>query len=90
MHARPWWAGVAITLPAKALPMSLYESDLTQFVRELMDKNPELKQLQKTNRATWWDKTLDAEELRRQEESAAPKQAYAYFPLPKVETKAEK
>lgn len=63
--------------------MPMYESDITQFVRELLEKNPRLKDLQKNNRATWWDKKLDLPELQRQEESAAPKQAYAYFPLPK-------
>ena len=39
--------------------MAMYESDITQFVRELLDKNPQLKELQKNNRATWWDKKLD-------------------------------
>ena len=61
----------------------MYESDITKFVRDLMDKNPELKELQKTNRATWWDKKQNPEELKSQEESVAPKQPYAYFPLPK-------
>lgn len=63
--------------------MTMYESDITRFVRELMDKNPQLKELQKANRATWWDKKLDQPELKRQQESEAPKQPYAYFPLPK-------
>jgi Protein of unknown function (DUF3460) len=63
--------------------MAQYESDITQFMRELMDKQPELKVLQQKNRATWWDKKLDLTELKRQEASEAPKQAYAYFPLPK-------
>ena len=65
----------------------MYESDITKFVRDLMDQNPELKELQKTNRATWWDKKQNLDELKCQEQSAAPKQAYAYFPLPKAETK---
>ena len=64
----------------------MYESDITKFVRDLMDKNPEWIELQKTNRATWWDKKQNPEEIKRQEESAAPKQPYAYFPLP-TETK---
>jgi hypothetical protein len=63
--------------------MAQYESDITQFMRELMDKQPELKVLQQKNRATWWDKKLDLPELKRQEASEAPKQPYAYFPLPK-------
>lgn len=65
--------------------MATYESDITQFIRELLDRNPQLKELQKNNRATWWDKKQDLQELKRQEESEAPKQAYAYFPLPKGE-----
>lgn len=60
----------------------MYESDITKFVRDMMENSPELRELQKTNRATWWDKKQNLEELKRQEESAAPKQAYAYFPLP--------
>jgi len=65
--------------------MANYESDITQFVRDMMEKNPLLQDLQKKNRATWWDKKLDLQELKRQEESEAPKLAYAYFPLPKNE-----
>ena len=64
----------------------MYESDITKFVRDLMDKQPELKELQKANRATWWDKKQSLEEQKRNDESAAPKQGYAYFPLPKVES----
>ena len=65
--------------------MAEYESDITRFMRDMMEKDPQLLELQKKNRATWWDKKLDLPELKRQEESAAPKQAYAYFPLPKAE-----
>ena len=67
--------------------MAMYESDITKFVRELMEANPQLRELQKTNRATWWDKKLDLQELKNQDDSAAPKQAYAYFPLPREEAK---
>lgn len=67
--------------------MAMYESDITKFVRELMEENPQLRELQKTNRATWWDKKLDLQELENHDASAAPKQAYAYFPLPKEEAK---
>jgi hypothetical protein len=50
-----------------------------------MDKNPELKVLQEKNRATWWDRKLDLDQLKRNEASEAPKAPYAYFPLPTVE-----
>jgi hypothetical protein len=67
----------------ESLAMAQYESDVTQFIRELLEKKPELKVLQQQNRATWWDKKLDSEQLKRNEQSEAPKQPYAYFPLPK-------
>jgi Protein of unknown function (DUF3460) len=63
----------------------MYESDITKFVRDLLEKSPELKELQMANRATWWDKKQDLQEIKRQEQSAAPKLPYAYFPLPKVD-----
>jgi len=62
----------------------MYESEITKFVREMLDKQPALKELQKHNRATWWDKQLDADQLKRNEDSEAPKAPYAYFPLPTV------
>jgi hypothetical protein len=65
--------------------MSAYVSDVTVFINDLLKKNPALVEEQKKNRATWWDKKLDRVELKRQEASEAPKQPYAYFPLPKVE-----
>jgi hypothetical protein len=64
--------------------MAQYESDVTKFIRDLLDKNPEMRVEQKENRATWWDKKLDLEQIKRNEQSEAPKQPYAYFPLPKV------
>ena len=68
--------------------MANYESDVTQFIRNLLDKNPALIEEQKQNRATWWDKKQDMAEQKLNEQSEAPKAPYAYFPLPKVgETK---
>ena len=43
-----------------------YESDTTKFIRELLQKNPEIKEDQKKARAMWWDKTLDLKELKHQ------------------------
>jgi len=62
----------------------MYESDFTRFMRELMDKHPELTVLQKKNRATWWDKKPDMEQQKRFDESHAPVKGYAYFPLPEA------
>ena len=34
----------------------MYESDLTKFMREYLDKHPEERESQKKGRAIWWDK----------------------------------
>ena len=33
-----------------------YESDLTKFMREYLEKHPEERESQKIGRAAWWDK----------------------------------
>lgn len=68
--------------------MANYESDLTLFIRTLMEKNPALEELQRNNRATWWDKKIDIEEQKRAVASEAPKAPYAYFPLPRKDAKS--
>lgn len=60
----------------------MYESDATKFIRDLMIENPELVDLQKKNRATWWDKKLDLKEQQRFKDSQVTVEGYAYFPLP--------
>jgi hypothetical protein len=59
----------------------MYESDFTRFMRELMDKHPDLTELQKKNRSTWWDKKPDLEQQKRFQESLVPVNGYAYFPV---------
>ena len=61
-----------------------YESEMTRFIRELKEKNPQIVELQQKNRATWWDKPQDLETTRERSDSAVPQPAYMYFPLPKV------
>ena len=63
----------------------MYESDITRFIRDLKQKNPGLSELQRKNRATWWDKPQDLEVLRERREAAVPQPAYVYFPLPRPE-----
>ncbi len=60
----------------------MYESDITKFMRALMQADPSLAEIQKQNRATWWDKTQDSDAAAEHAQSEAPKQPYAYFPLP--------
>ena len=67
----------------------MYESDITKFIRDLMTKNPELVELQKKNRATWWDKKLNLDQEKRFADSRVAVDGYAYFPLPEPPTVAE-
>ena len=38
------------------LPSRHYESEHTKFIRELMQKRPDLSEKQREGRAIWWDK----------------------------------
>lgn len=60
----------------------MYESDITRFIRELRSRNPGIAELQKKNRATWWDRNQDLEVQKERRESAVPQPPYVYFPLP--------
>ena len=61
---------------------AMYESETTKFIRELLQKNPQLVEQQKRNRLTWWDKPQDLETSRDRAQSNVPQPAYSYFPLP--------
>lgn len=57
----------------------MYESDITQFIRQLKRDQPEIEGEQKKGRAIWWDKEpLDLDEARRLREALVPQQPYVY------------
>lgn len=59
--------------------MALYESEHTRWMREWMEKHPEERQVQKTGRALWWDKSpQDEEEQRRLAATCVPQKPYYY------------
>lgn len=60
------------------MTVNTYESDITRFLRELKQKNPELERKQREGRALWWDKEIDFDELRRLEQSKVPQPPYVY------------
>ncbi|HEX6829272.1 MAG TPA: DUF3460 family protein [Burkholderiales bacterium] len=62
--------------------MAMYESDLTRFMREFLEKNPQVTEKQKISRATWWDKQLDRDERARWKDSAESLPAYPYYDNP--------
>ena len=58
---------------------TMYESEHTKFMRELLEKNPQLPEKQQEARSIWWDKELDIDERKRFEESEVPQKPYVYF-----------
>ena len=61
------------------LPARHYESTHTKFMRELMEKRPELRDRQREARAIWWDK--DPKELaddRTRSAARVPQKPYVY------------
>ena len=58
---------------------TMYESEHTKFMRELVEKNPQLPEKQKEARAIWWDKDLDIDERKRFKEADVPQKSYVYF-----------
>ncbi len=60
-----------------------YESEHTKFMRELLEKQPDLIEKQKEARAIWWDKEVDREALKRFKEARTPQKSYVYFSWPK-------
>ena len=63
--------------------MKAYESDITKFIRDFLDKHPEVVDKQKKARATWWDRPQKLAENKARDEARAPKKAYEYYNLDK-------
>lgn len=58
---------------------SLYESEITRFIKDLKEKNPKLEEQQRAGRALLWDKApLDLDARDRAEQSRVKQQAYVY------------
>lgn len=55
-----------------------YESDITQFIRGLLQEKPQIVDEQKKGRALWWDRKLDLDSLERWAESRVNQQPYVY------------
>ena len=56
-----------------------YESEITKFIKELKQKDPELEQKQRAGRALLWDKApIDLEARRQAKESLVKQQPYVY------------
>jgi hypothetical protein len=62
--------------------MALYESEVTQFIRNLLEKNPAIAEDQRRARARWWDREVDSDEQKRYREARVPVRGYYYYPRP--------
>lgn len=58
---------------------SQYESEITQFIKELKQKNPKLEESQRAGRALLWDKApIDLAQQELTQESRVDQQPYVY------------
>jgi hypothetical protein len=61
------------------LPSRHYVSEPTNFIRELLQKKPELEKQQREGRAIWWDKTpQELAEERKMDEGRVAQSPYVY------------
>lgn len=59
--------------------MSMYESEITLFIRDLKAARPHLEEDQRKGRAIWWDKKpLDVTEKSERDAAKVAQQAYPY------------
>ncbi|MGC7406630.1 DUF3460 family protein [Pandoraea pneumonica] len=57
----------------------MYESDITQFIKQLKSEKPTLEAEQRQGRSLLWDKQpIDMEERRRAQQSRVAQQPYVY------------
>lgn len=56
-----------------------YESDTTRFIREFLQKHPEVVEKQREARSTWWDRPQDREQRKKFEDARLPKKPYEYY-----------
>jgi hypothetical protein len=61
-----------------------YVSEATLFLKDLLDKHPELRELRSRNRATWWDRPQDLEVQGERRAARVEQGAYVYFPRPQA------
>ncbi len=65
--------------PMGMLPARNYVSSHTDFIRELIEKDPRIVDEQRKGRALWWDKTpRDLAERRVMDHGRVPQKPYVY------------
>jgi hypothetical protein len=58
----------------------MYQSDITQFINQMKEKNPKLESEQRQGRALLWDKQpIDLDERKKQSDSRVQQTSYVYY-----------
>ena len=61
------------------LPARNYESEHTRFIRDMLEKKPQLVADQRKGRAIWWDKApRDLADRATMDEGNVPQKGYVY------------
>ena len=61
------------------LPARNYESDHTRFIRDMLERKPQLIAEQRKGRAIWWDKApRDLADRTTMDEGNVPQKGYVY------------
>lgn len=63
--------------------MKAYESDVTKFIRDFLERHPEVVEKQKQARATWWDRPQNLNDRKALDEAKVTKKSYEYYDLEK-------
>lgn len=58
--------------------MTNYQSEITEFINQLKQDNPQLEQSQRDGRALLWDKAVDFDQQKRWHASQVKQTAYVY------------
>ena len=59
----------------------MYESETTAFIRNLLNKRPEIVDKQREHRATWWERKPDAAPAAQLDAAKVRRQSYEYYPF---------
>lgn len=66
------------------LPARNYVSDHTTFIREMLERKPQIVDEQRKGRAIWWDKSpRELADESKMDEGRVPQPAYVYFSPPR-------
>lgn len=64
------------------MKLTRYESDITRFIKDFLERNPQVAEKQKRHRATWWDRPQSLREQEQLAEAQLPQKGYVYYDNP--------